>query len=352
MCGSVNVFAHMQCGDPARFRQGCFAIVVCMTICLADITALRYWRAVRTGELPAPMPSRANIPERFKASSVVKLRADGRFGIVAGNEALHIGIAGQQGRKAVKGVATHCLAFSPGTPVLRRVNPTLLVLTPESLFFQMARSLTFEALVLFGMELCGSYSLASDGSGSFVSTAPVTTREQLLALAPSASRLPGSTRAIKALRYIADGAASPAEAKLVALLCAKRSMGGYGLPLPKLNFQLNVIGDARKVTERRYFVCDLYWESAKLDVEYDSDAFHASPAGMASDADRRNALSSMGITVVTVTNIQMQSIVEFDNMAQVVARALGIRLRPVAYDWLAACKRLRESMRDAARMLR
>ena len=87
------------------------------------------------------------------------------------------------------------------------------------------------------------------------------------------------------------------ETKLTMFLCLKRTMGGYGLPFPKLNFPIEPTSAARKAAHKQRYVLDLYWPKRKIDVEYDSDSYHASSEGIASDAQRRNALQLMGVTL-------------------------------------------------------
>ena len=167
----------------------------------------------------------------------------------------------------------------------------------------------------------------------FVSSEPISSVGSLLAFANSAAAFPGCARARKALRYVLDRSASPAESRLVFLLCTKRSLGGYGLPLPQMNYRIDVVGEGRKCTSHKYFVLDLFWESARLDVEYDSDAFHASKAGITSDAERRNALVAMGYTVITVTNGQASSANSLDDVAFAIARVLKVRIRRQNGTW-------------------
>ena len=88
-----------------------------------------------------------------------------------------------------------------------------------------------------------------------------------------------------------------------------------------MNYRVDVVGEGRKCTPRKFFVLDLFWQSARLDVEYDSDAFHTSAAGISSDAERRNALQAMGFSVITVTNGQVSSADLLDDAVCAIARA-------------------------------
>ena len=100
-----------------------------------------------------------------------------------------------------------------------------------------------------------------------------------------------------------------------------------------MNWRVDVTGDARKFTPCKFFVLDLFWPDAMLDVEYDSNAFHRSPGALASNAERRNALQAMGYTVITVTHDQMASPDLFDDAARAIAKALHIRVRHSSKRW-------------------
>ncbi len=102
-----------------------------------------------------------------------------------------------------------------------------------------------------------------------------------------------------ALDHVLDRSASPAETKVALALTLPCKIGGMGLPQPSLNRFIPLNAAEQKALNRSYFLCDLYWEQAKLAIEYDSDAEHSGSERIASDAARRNALLRLGITVIT-----------------------------------------------------
>ena len=144
----------------------------------------------------------------------------------------------------------------------------------------------------------------------------------------------GREIATRALQFVADNSASPMETKLTMFLCLKRTMGGYGLPFPKLNYPIEPTSAARKAAHKQRYVLDLYWPKRKIDVEYDSDSYHASSEGIASDAQRRNALQLMGITVITVTRGQLYNAASFDRTARTIATSIGVRLPKTSQRWI------------------
>lgn len=308
----------------SRYRRG-------MTICLAHISALRYWRAVRCGLAPAPKPTRASLLAKTNRSEVGALRSVPWAQNILG-DALHIAVSTQGGKRNRPGIVCHCLSGLNLRGEILRIESGIFVLSPRATFLQLSGAIPLESLAILAFELCGLYSMSPCDS-SFVSANPLTTVDTLASFVRLNGGYAGCARGRKALGFVADRSASPAESRLAALLCAKQTLGGYGLPLPKMNWRVDVVGEGRKCTPHRYFVLDLYWSNAKLDVEYDSDAFHASSAGIASDAERRNALHAMGYSVITVTNAQLSSSDSFDDAALGIAHALGVRVRHTCSAW-------------------
>ena len=323
-----------------------------MTICLAHISALQYWRAVRCGLRPKPRAARVALPAKTNRSEIASLLDEPWTSEVflPFQQPIHIAISARNGKRNRPGVVCHDICDACFAGKAMRIDEKTFVLSPEALFLQLARSLSVEALALVACELCGLYSMKPDGS-DFVSAKPVSNVASLLSFASSIVSYPGNAKAKKALGFSVDKSASPAESELVALLCAKQTLGGYGLPLPMMNYRVDVVGEGRKCTPRKFFVLDLFWQSARLDVEYDSDAFHTSAAGISSDAERRNALQAMGFSVITVTNGQVSSADLLDDAACAIARALGIRFRHSCKTWNKRRFAFRRNLRAARKLV-
>ena len=129
------------------------------------------------------------------------------------------------------------------------------------------------------------------------------------------------------LRYVPEGGASPMESIVALLLSLPTSLGGYGLPVPRMNASLSVPQTLRHVGHRAHVMPDLLWESSKVFLEYDSDMHHVGADRIASDARRRDALLGMGYSVVTRTRTQYNDVREFDQLAKMLARLMGLRVR-------------------------
>jgi len=119
------------------------------------------------------------------------------------------------------------------------------------------------------------------------------------------------------------------ETVLTMLLTLSYKLGGYGFALPRLNFPKTIATENSKTLALTKYFCDLYWPKAAVDVEYDSEAYHTAPERVSRDAIRRNALSSVGVTVVTVSRRQIYSAVGFKEVAELLSKLLHKRLQYV-----------------------
>lgn len=218
--------------------------------------------------------------------------------------------------------------------------------TPEFALVHMARELSLVRLTMALYEACGTYRVSPrDVTRGFVDSPSLTTPDRLSHIIGEIREFEGSQRMRRALRFIAAGSASPRETALVMLLCLPRSLGGYGLALPQLNPVLTPPAHLARRLSQRHYVPDLYWPQARLDVEYDSDLEHTGPNRIARDSRRRAELNALGIEVVTITNEQLKSPRQMDEVARVIARRLGSRLRlERVADWGLRNDRLRRQL--------
>lgn len=200
------------------------------------------------------------------------------------------------------------------------------VSTPEFCFLQMASTMTLAQLIQLGMELCGTYALVS-GRPAVSRDAPLTMIAKLKAFVEAAANTRGRAKALRALRYLLPGSASPMETTLALLLCLPYSLGGYGLEKPLLNYRIDVPSHMRDLADRSYCLCDACWPDAKLAVEYDSKLHHTEPDRQSSDARRRSTLATLGFTVITVMPGHLADSATFNRLARQIAKLTGKRLR-------------------------
>jgi len=212
----------------------------------------------------------------------------------------------------------------------------LYVSSPEFCFFQMAGEYPLAKLIALGLEFCGSYSLpakTSSGAGrdepeqALYNLPQLTNQKKLKAFTERMEGRFGYRQASVALRYIADGSASPMETVLCILLTLPYRYGGYGFPLPELNGRIYPEKGAKRFAGRGFYLGDLLWREAGVVAEYNSDAEHASPERIARDAIRRGDLELCGIYEVTVTKKQLFSPELFEKVAKQISKKTGKKLR-------------------------
>lgn len=237
-------------------------------------------------------------------------------------------------RRIVKNVKRRiCRAELPPYSFLR-LGDDVYVPTPELTFLLMAHYLDVHELIALGMELCGHYRLVGASSDSILtsnrtlySQSPLTTPRRIAALLDRMEGFRGLALARRARSYLVAGSASPMETALYMLLCLPRNLGGYGLPRPVLNARRRVTTLAGSFTLSKTLVPDLFWSAAMLDVEYDSEEFHASPECLLKGARRTLALRSMNVEVVSVTKDVVYDENSFDGLVRLIAKSLDVRLR-------------------------
>ena len=178
-----------------------------MTIILSHISALEFWLSPRKVQ---PKIVRADIPEKGP-SSHERNRFLQRFANLLGTPVHTL----TKTPWPSNGPFRHhsCSLFAKGLP-LAVACEGVLVCPVELAFVQVATHLPFPELVRLGFELCGAYSVARTASGGFFQRKPLTTPQRIAQFACGNASLRGSAKARRALRYIAENAASPAETRI------------------------------------------------------------------------------------------------------------------------------------------
>ena len=99
------------------------------------------------------------------------------------------------------------------------------------------------------------------------------------------------------------------------------------MPAPVLNVKRSVNKAASQFTFASTLIPDLYWSKARLDVEYDSEEFHAEEDALNRGARRTMALRAMKVDVFSVTWDMVRDSNAFDGFAHLLARRLHKRIR-------------------------
>ena len=287
-------------------------------------SALEFWRIQRV--LPPDGAQR-----QFKVALSDNLPAIEQLVLPGLTLPLHIMLGKADLRRACQDMKQH--VFTGKTPVgsFYSVDDTLFVSSPEFCFTQMANILPLVRLIDLGYELCGSYSMHTAGdphtsARGFHLREPLTSKKKLEAFASRMPGVKGHQKTVRAMRYILEGSASPMETKLSMLLTLSYQLGGFGLPKPELNARIVPRKADRRITNKEFYICDLFWPDKGIAVEYNSNQFHTGSTHITDDAKKSNTLTAMGIRVIPVTAQQIFDNYEFERVARVIAKRLGKRL--------------------------
>lgn len=318
-------------------------------IFVSHSSALLYWRLLHDGEsgknLPEPRYLRpAAMREAFlsqrpgKEATLAALDIFRNCPMPASSPTLvpsplHFLVPSQNMRRRDDAVCAHLHSGSLPAGAFLYLGGGVYVASPEMCLLQSAVQSSLLSVVELGFELCGTYSFHWNGEG-FYARDPLASKQSIIRLLDRSPSAPSGRRLRRALPFLQEGAASPMETALVLMLCLPPRFGGYGIPNPVLNFKHKTGAHMRKITRQGSFACDLYWPDARLGVEYDSDEHHNEASDVDRDVIRKNSLLGFDIDVVTVRRNQLMDANLFDRTAHLIAKRLGVRIRPRASDWM------------------
>lgn len=147
----------------------------------------------------------------------------------------------------------------------------------------------------------------------------------------------GVGRLKEALRWTSPGAASPQETNLQLALSLPPMYYGFGLPLPKMNHEIQLNDYARKFYARKRCRIDLCWPERFFGLEY-LGAEHKDQ--LEEDWSRHYAICTEGFELLYITNSQLRSAVQLDYIARWVARKTHKRIREETWPSLDEVQRL------------
>lgn len=306
-----------------------------MTIILCNISALEFWRYDTVGARRSPvhdsvLRKNSSCFSRPTAKSIEALRKGG-FSFLS--EPVHVLVPDRDAR--FRGPRIRCHARPEHLPrnSFVKICEGVYACNPDFSFVQAAAGTSLAGEVLVGLELCGTYRRSVGDRPTAYQQLPTTSAASLASFVSKAGNMHGIAKARQALLYIADGSESPMESILVVLFCFPVRLGGYGLPMPTLNFSIPTTDPVKRATGKGSFRCDLYWPEAKLAVEYDGRAHHEGEAFASNDNSRHAGLVAMGFDTISLTRRNLRNADEFDVIARSIAKKLNRRIRPTKRDW-------------------
>lgn len=311
-------------------------------------SAFQIARTIHPSDRVAVRDETKGLPDRAPNQEVVAAivrRLRSSYPQIRIDYPVHVLVSTGSHRRFSEGCIEHvCSTSLKGRPFYR-LERGVYSAAPALAFVQVAFREKSEMPVReLAYELCGTYQTRRTGVDSDYQVAPLASVRDLLDFASRNTSADGARKALRALRYVADGSASPRETKQALVLGLPLMYGGYGLGIPRMNYEVKASPAARAITGKSCFRCDLCWPEAKLDVEYQSRESHEGEPSRISDSRRANALAAMGWTVIGITNDELESLAATDAIAGTIRRHLGKRSQVRIADYHARKLKLRRQL--------
>lgn len=230
-------------------------------------------------------------------------------------------------RTKTKQIKHHVLNSNLPGSLFTKINDKLYITGPELTFYLLANILTFEELVMFGYELCGTYVITSDSSidltiedkGFLGNCLPATTTKKLKAVEKiithnKSKNFRNFLKAKDAITCIVDNSASPRESLISAMLHGPRKYGMFMQQGYFLNYKVEFSLAAQRIANQKFAYIDICNPSDNLAIEYDSRQFHETIEKGQNDKRRLDALICEGWNVISIVPAQVNDYEAFYNI--------------------------------------
>lgn len=200
------------------------------------------------------------------------------------------------------------------------IDNDIYVSSPELLFCQLASCVSFARLMLYGLEICGTFSL-KNASNTYVlyGLKPITSVSKIRKFVDSFRKLNpgyrGLEKACDVIKYLVNNSASPQESRLYTALCCPRKIGAFSLSGMQLNQDIKLTKEACKICGSNIVRPDICNIKNKVAIEYESDAFHNNFEQLNHDKRRVDALYHDKWKVFLVVPTQLHDYTAFYEMA-------------------------------------
>lgn len=303
-----------------------------MKLIISHFSAANFWRTVypanrrpaHTSDPPSPNEIATTAEEVW---SLAPEWVTPQF-LLPENGILHtLALSGRESKRTTTHYSHLCTGALP-RGALYALNDDTYVCSPEFVFIQLAQSLNLVQLVAFGCELCGTFAFNESLERGFRNrTNPLVSLAQLRQFVESAHGMRGRKRALIAIQFIVENAASPMEATCALLISLPYRLGGYSLPKLLLNTRIDIPHRLHPLFPKGYCIVDFRIPKTKFVLEYLGTHDHANSSSLQADRGRTAALREMGYEVVELTSQQVWNLAAFEIIAKQISKAANKRIR-------------------------
>lgn len=326
---SMQAIHHLFQSNTSKRRSPAIKLMVRkrddMTLSIDADCAFTYWMSSNARVETTKRRSHQTLMERIESRNLPDwaYAPDGRVHVVASNRQEYVNRAGVRCSLSSKASLQNSFVLTDGG---------LPIVSPECCFLRLSNDLSLHELAKAGALLCSAFSFSE--SGCMVGRhEPITSVNKIASYIDSVRSASGVKKARRALRFLADNAASPPEIDTYLLLCLPVMLGGYGCPLPELNGHVKLRQKVARTLGYEDCYGDLLWRDAKCIVEYTSEQFHTGYQKQSKDEIRRAALEAMGYRVYLLTKPQLYNQVAFEGFARPILRLLGKRMPKQTFEY-------------------
>lgn len=198
------------------------------------------------------------------------------------------------------------------------------VASPELLFVLRASELSFAQTIDLGCWLCGSFTYGTNGT--LIKRPPLTTPERLRSFVELCQRVKGIKNARNAIDWVIPGTASPMEAPCAIPFYLPKRLGGFGFPIPCLNYEIPLSQVGREIAGKECIRIDVFWKDFDFGFEYQGEESHGLYSALRSDIARQLAAEEHHIELQMMTIDQIGITSQRLAVARKTAKHLGINL--------------------------
>lgn len=282
---------------------------------LSHNTALSIYKEYRIGYLSFNLFKSKN--SLFKNSCISNKLVNRAKNLINTNNAIDILINNKNSYHKNKQVKRHLCSIKLPNNAFRKISNNIFIISPEFLFCQMASTFSVSELLIFGMEICGTY--VTNKKQLFTNNTPLTSAIKILAFCKNfrkhQNNFKGIKKAVEVASMLKDNSASPKESVLYSALASPRKWGGFNIKNLNINKEINISSKAKAICNQNYIRSDLSIAKSKIAIEYDSDQFHSVIAQNRKDKKRINALLHDKWKIFTFLADQLYDINRFKTLA-------------------------------------